>query len=578
MTTKFAGSDNNASVRRRIFMPKMTGSRFFAEMMQGYGVSHVFFVPILMQKGLAEMEDMPIRRIMVHGEKAAAYMADGYARASGKPGVCMAQCVGAANLAAGLRDGYMAGSPIIALSGGPTPESRYRHTYQEIDDFTLFDSVTKFNARVDAVTRIPDLLRQAFREATTGAPAPVHLQMPGHTGEVTEQEAELTFLVEEQFTRVPAFRPEPEIQQLRDAAAILTKAQKPIIVAGGGVVRSGAQREVVELAEKLQIPVVTSLNAKSTIVDNHPLSLGVSGLYSRDCANRAMREADLVFFIGSHTGGQVTRNGIFPPVGTPVIQLDIDPAELGRNYPNAASILGDAKVTLQRLIEMVQRKSPDTAKAWTGRIQQLAADWRSENEPMRNSDAAPIRPERICKEISEALPPDGVLVSDTGHAGIWTGTMIDFKHPTQRYFRCAGSLGWGFPGSLGVKCALPDKAVVCFTGDGGFYYHIGELESAMRNEINVVVVVNNNSALNQQINLTHTVYGGKTRGRGEELWRFPEMNFAKIAESFGCIGMRVEKPGELNDALRQAIAMNKPVVIDVVSDTFAIAKKAWVPN
>jgi acetolactate synthase I/II/III large subunit len=559
-------------------MAKMSGSRLFAEMMQGYGVSHVFFVPILMQKGLAEMEDMPIRRVMVHGEKAAAYMADGYARAAGKPGVCMAQCVGAANLAAGLRDGYMAGSPIIALSGGPVPESRYRHSYQEIDDFTIFDPVTKFNARVDVVTRMPDLLRQAFRAATSGAPGPVHLQMPGHTGEVTEQEADFTVLCEAQFSRVPAFRPEPEMQQISKVVALLAKAQKPIIVAGGGVVRSGARQEVIELAEKLQIPVVTSLNGKSTIADTHPLSVGVSGLYSRDCANRAMLEADLVFFIASHAGSQVTRGWMFPPVGTPVIQLDIDPEELGRNYPNAASILGDAKVSLRRLIDMVQPKSAAAAKSWTARVQKLVADWRAENEPMRNSDASQIRPERLCKEISEALPPDGVLVSDTGHAGIWTGSMIDFKHPQQGYFRCAGSLGWGFPGSLGVKCALPDRPVVCFTGDGGFYYHIAELESAARNGINVVVVVNNNSALNQQINLTHTVYGGKTRGRGEELWRFPAMNFATIAESFGCAGIRVEKPGELNGALKRAIALNKPVVVDVVCDTFAIAKKAWVPN
>ncbi len=557
-------------------MPKMTGARLFAEMMQGYGVSHIFWVPSIMMKAFAEMEDMPIRRIMVHGEKAAAYMADGYARASGKPGVCMAQNVGASNLAAGLRDGYMAGSPIIAVTGGATPQSRYRRAYQEVEDFSQFGPVTKFSARVEAVTRMPDLLRQAFREATSGAPGPVHLEMQHKAGHVTEQEADLNPLIEHQFARVPAFRIEPEMQRVRDAAAVLAKAQKPIIVAGGGVVRSEAQREVVELAEKLQIPVVTSLHAKSTIVDHHPLSVGVSGTYSRDCANRALTEADLVFFIGSHCGGQVTHNWKFPPLGTPVIQLDIDPAELGRIYPNAASIVGDAKVSLQRLIEVVQKKSPDAAKAWTGRIQQLAAEWRAENEPMRNSDAVPMRPERICKEISEALPPDGVVVSDTGHAGIWTGSMIDFKHPTQRYIRCAGSLGWGLPGALGVKCALPERPVLCFTGDGGFYYHIAELETAARHSINLVVIVNNNSALNQEIKLNEAAYGGKLRGRSAELWKFTNINFAKIAEDFGCAGIRVEKPGALKDALKRAFGMNKPVVIDAVTDTYAIAKRLWI--
>ncbi len=555
-------------------MPRMTGSRLFAEMMRGYGVSHIFFVPAIMIKALAEMEDMPIERIVTHGEKAAAYMADGYARASGKPGVCMAQAIGASNLAAGLRDGYMAGSPILAVTGGPAPESRYRHAYQEVEDFGQFVSVTKFSARVDALARMPDLLRQAFREATSGAPGPVHLRVQGLSGKMTEQEADLDPRVELGYAHVPAFRPEPEMQRVRDGVAALSKAKKPVIVAGGGVVRSGAQHEVVALAEKLQIPVITSLHAKGTILDSHPLSVGVSGSYSRDCANSTLLEADLVFFIGSRAGGMVTHFWNFPPTGTPVIQLDLDPSELGRNYPNVVSILGDVKVSLARMIEVAQPKSPDAAKAWTSRVQELVAKWRAENEPSRNSDAVPIRPERICKEISEALPPDGVLVSDTGHAGIWTSTMIDLKYPTQRYIRCAGSLGWGFPGALGVKCALPDKPVLCFTGDGGFYYHIGELETAARYNINVVVVVNNNGGLNQGLRSTTAAYGGKLRGRSDDVWRFTDRNFARIAEDFGCAGIRVEKPGEIRDAITRGLAMNKPVVIDVVSDVNVLAK--WV--
>jgi acetolactate synthase-1/2/3 large subunit len=551
----------------------MTGARAFAEMMRGYGVSHIFFVPAIMAKALAEMEDMPIRRVMVHGEKSAAYMADGFARASGKPGVCMAQCVGGSNLAAGLRDGYMAGSPIIAITGGPIDQTRYRHAYQEVEDFSQFAPVTKFNACVDSNARLPDLLRQAFREATSGAPGPVHLQMQNRGGQSTEQEADLDPHVEPQFASVQAFRPEPEMSRVRDAVAALAKAQKPVIVAGGGVVRSGAEREVVALAEKLQIPVVTSLNAKQAILDSHPLAVGVSGSYSRDCANSTLREADLVFFIGSQTGGHVTHFWHFPAVGTPVIQLDINPSELGRNYPNVVSIMGDAKVTLQRMIDVAQRKSPEAAKAWTGRVQQLVATWRAENEPNRNSDAVPIRPERICKEISEALPPDGVLVSDTGHSGIWTGTMVDLKYPTQRYIRCAGSLGWGFPGALGVKCALPDKPVLGFAGDGGFYYHIAELETARRHNINLVMLVNNNSSLNQEITLNKVAYNNQPRGGWKDMWTFTDINFAKIAEDFGCVGMRVEKPGELRDTIKRAFGMNRPVVIDVVSDMNVLAKR-----
>jgi len=286
----------------------MTGARLFAEMMEGYEVSHIFFVPAFMLKAFAEMEDRPIRRIMVHGEKAAAYMADGYARASGKPGVCMAQMIGASNLAAGLRDGFMAGSPIIAITGGPTPQSRYRHAYQEVDDVNQFDAVTKFNAQIDHVARMPDLIRQAFRVATSAAPGPVHLSVQTHPGQITEEEADLDPLVEERYRRAPAFRPEPDRQQISAALEMLRQAERPMIVAGGGVIRSGAQAELLKLAEKLAIPVATSLNAKAAIIDAHPLAVGVAGSYSRDCANRALAEADLVLFVGSHTGGQVTNN------------------------------------------------------------------------------------------------------------------------------------------------------------------------------------------------------------------------------------------------------------------------------
>src|SRR5919112_1601405 len=187
-------------------MGKMTGARLFAEMMRGYEVSHIFFVPAFMLKAFAEMEDMPIARVMVHGEKAAAYMADGYARASRKPGVCMAQHVGASNLAAGLRDAYLAGSPVIAMTGGPAPLARYRHAYQELEDFSQFEPTTKFNANVGHIARLPDLIRQAFREATSGAPGPVHLQFLGHHAEVAMAEADLDVLAEERFKSVPPYR------------------------------------------------------------------------------------------------------------------------------------------------------------------------------------------------------------------------------------------------------------------------------------------------------------------------------------------------------------------------------------
>src|SRR5213596_3560282 len=237
----------------------ITGAQILADMLAGYGVSHVFMVPAVLRRTFVEMERRTqIKRIHCHGEKAAAYMADGYARASGKPGVCMAQVVGALNLAAGLRDAYLAHSPVIAFTGGRDPKTKFRRVYQEVDDVPAFEPVTKLNATVDAVERFPDMVRQAFRVAVSGTPGPVHLQFRGNEGQVDAEETELEPLVEQQFARVPPFRPEPEDGSVRAALRILQEAERPVIVAGGGVRASGAGRDLVALAEKLSIPVATS--------------------------------------------------------------------------------------------------------------------------------------------------------------------------------------------------------------------------------------------------------------------------------------------------------------------------------
>ncbi len=557
----------------------MTGSRLVAEVFKGYGVTHVFFVPTILMDALAEMDSLGIQKILTHGEKAAVYMADGYARAKNAPGVCLAQQIGASNLAAGLRDPFMAHTPLITMTGGPQTGWRYRHAYQEVEDIGQFDSVTKLNLTLDDISRLPDLLRQMFRAATSGAPGPVHMRLKGSHGQGIEMEADLQPLVEAEFGAVPPFRPVADAARVRAAVDLLSKAQKPIIVAGGGVVSSQAQPELVELAEKLQIPVATSLTAKGAISDTHSLSVGVAGTYSRACANRALSEADLVFFVGCHAGGQLTTNWKIPAAGTPVIQLDLDPEQLGRNYPNTVSLHGDAKATLAAMIAAAQRKAPEAAKAWTGRVQQHVSEWRAKAETMRQSDAVPMRPERICKEVTDALPADGVLVTDTGHAGMWTGQMVDITKPGQRYIRCEGSLGWGLPGAMGVKCALPDKPVVLFTGDGGLYYHLPELETAARHGINLVVVINNNSSLNQEIPLVNAAYKEKRDSKSGEMWRFSKTaDLAKVAEALGCAAFRVEKPAQLKELLPRAFAMGRPVVLDCISEEQALAPTAWAPG
>jgi acetolactate synthase-1/2/3 large subunit len=558
-------------------MAKITGGKFIAEALKAYGVTHVFVAPAIAREALAEMSVLGVKSIVTHGEKAAAYMADGYARAANRPGVCFAQSVGAANLAAGLQDPYLAMSPVIAMTGRKTPMEQQKNAYQEIEHSKPFASVTKFSAYVERVEQLPYLLRQAFREATSGTPMPVHLDLQGMTANVIMQtEGDLELVVEESFTRRPAFRPEASPDTVLRAAQRLSMAQRPVIVAGGGVTSSQAEQEVVELAEMLSIPVATSLNAKGAITDNHPLSVGVVGSYSRWCANRVVAEADLVIFIGSHTGSQVTNEWRIPAEGTPVIQIDIDPSELGRSYPNEVSLHGDAKATLRKLIEALEPIGG--RNDWVSRAQELVKDWREEVAPRSNSEAVPIIPERLCNELTKFLPEDSILVSDTGHAGIWTGSMVDLNHPGQGYIRCAGSLGWGLPGAIGVQCAAPDRPVVCFTGDGGLWYHIGELETAVRYNIPVITVVNNNRGLMQNKRGDDRGYANVDGADSSELWQFNDVDLAKVAESMGALGIRVDRPGDIQSALEQALASGRPAVVDVVTDPMdSESPVPWAP-
>jgi len=554
---------------------KMSGARFITETFKGYGITHVFFMEIILLQSLVEMEALGIKRILTHSEKAAAYMADGYARAKRGPGVCMSQSVGAANLASGLQDPYLGHSPVIALTGRQDFIAQYRNAYQEILHGPLFDPVTKYNIKVDTVEQLPHLLRQAFREATSGSPGPVHLDILGVQGQMIEKaEAELEVLIEKSFTHYPSKRPEPEIEVVKEAARLLEEAEKPVIVAGGGAIASSAGPEIVELAEMVSIPVASSLAGKETILENHPLNVGVVGRYSRWCANRIVSEADLVIFIGSGTGDLVTNNWRIPRVGTPVIQIDINPSELGRSYPNVVGLMGDAKVTVQRLKESL--RSRNSISKWAQYAQKIVKAWRDEMEPLRSSNATPIRPEKICKEITECLPSNGILVVDTGYSAIWTGTMFYLTHPDQRLIRCAGSLGWGFPASLGVKCGAPDSPVVCFTGDGGFWYHLSELETACRCGIKTVTVVNNNSAFRQCLDTINPIYGDRP-GNKDEICKFREVNFARIAQEIGCLGIRVEHPDDISGALKKALKADVPSVVEIITGIEYGAPKPWAP-
>ena len=554
---------------------KMSGAEYLARTLDAYGVTAVFFVPTILSKTLYELETRTsIDRVLTHGEKAAVYMADGYARASGRPGVCMAQTVGAANLAAGLRDPYLGDSPVVAFTGGPYNWSRGRNYYQEIEDFPLFKPVTKFSAQVTDSGRLPDLLAQAFAASVAGQPGPTHLEVFGHSGEDVEDGEVGTAVPEAQPFVVPAYRTRAPAEAIAAAAALLAGACRPVIVAGGGVRASGAGTELVALAEKLNIPVATSLNAKDQLPGDHALNVGVPGVYARASANQVLLEADVVLYVGSKTGNQVTLNWQIPPLGTKVIQLDIDPNELGRHYPDTLGLVTDAKLGLADLAAAAAADASAGRLAWAARARHIVGQWRDQYAEVMASDAEPIRPERLAAEFTRHLPDNALLVSDTGHSGMWTGGMVDLTRPGQGFIRAAGSLGWGLPATLGAQVAQPDRPVILWTGDGGLWYHIGELETAARWQIPAVLVVNNNRSLNQEINVYSRAYGGSLHGRHGELWHFRDTDFAAVAESMGVLGLTVTKASDFESALEKALASKGPALINVVTEIEAMAPRS----
>jgi acetolactate synthase-1/2/3 large subunit len=553
----------------------MNGAEWLARALASTGMSHVFFVESTMRRTLLALSDLGVKPILAHSEKAAAYMADGYARVAMRPGICMAQSVGAANLASGLQDPYLGHSPVIALSGRKEPSFQHRNSYQEVAHAPLFAAVTKFSSPVESTSELPRLLRHAWRVALAEPIRPAHLDFNGLQGDVIELgQTDADTEIDRDKRRIPVHRPVADDSEIERAAKLLAGAHRLAIVAGDGAAASGAGAEILALAEALAAPIATTLGARGIIPTTHRLAAGVAGSYSAPPANRIVHSADMVLFIGCDTGDQVTLNWTIPPLTTPIVQFDADPLEIGRSYPKTTGVVGDPKATVARLNQLIDRPARDSGFA--DEAARIVADWRASVAPLAGRNTAPITVERLCAEITKALPADGVLVADTGYSGIWTGTMIDLNGAGQTYLRAAGSLGWAFPAALGAQCAAGPRRVVCFTGDGGFYYHLAELETACRYRIPSVTVINNNSGFGQNLTGVHRISGNRP-GRGEELIRFGPTDFTKVAASFGVRGIRVEQPGEIAPALAEALAASEPVIVDVLTDLEPRAPEAWSP-
>jgi acetolactate synthase I/II/III large subunit len=541
-----------------------------AEMLAAYGVSHFFFVPVILPETIKRMSRRGILPVMTHGEKAAAYMADGYARISRRVGVCGSQAIGSTNLAAGLRDAYMARTPIVALSGEPDARNAYRNLYQDLDDHGAFEAVTKWNAHVPGPSRFPDLLRQAFRSASSGVPRPVHLGLAGRTGNPGDSPAEGITRAEPRYGRSPSDRPMAEQSSVAAALELLAAARRPVILAGNGVARSGAARELVALAEQLRIPVVMTLNGLATIGFDHPLYAGVAGEYGADFANAILLRADVILVAGSSLGSMTTRSWSLIPADAQIIQVDIDGAEIGRNFECTVPMVGDVGAVIGQLTAAASRQGAAPAE-WAAEAAEIRAAWRAAVRDSETSDAVPIRPERLFSMVSDEMAADAIMVGDTGHTAAWTARHIRLS-ARQSIVRAAGSLGWGLPASLGVKCACPDREVICVTGDAGFFYHISELETARRYGLKVIVVVNNNTSMNQE-----AFFWDEGSADQEKNWQFHDADLAEIARGFGCHGARVDDPADFAAALDKARGSGLPAVIDVRTDIAVAAPQSLGP-
>jgi acetolactate synthase-1/2/3 large subunit len=554
----------------------LNGAEWMARSLARSGQSHVFFIDAVLRPTLMHLQAQGMQPVLAHSEKGAAYMADGYARLSGRPGVVAAQSVGAANLAAALQDAWLGRAPVIALSGRKPPSAQHRNAYQEVPHAPLFAPVTRSSVAVEAAADLPRLFRQAWSAATVAPPRPVHLDLNGLMGEVIEQgqtgEAEPADF---SAWTAPRHRPAPDAAVLAALAERLAGSGRLAILAGDGATLSACGEALLAVAERLQAPVATSLGARDLLPSRHPLNIGVAGSYSAPPANRILHEAEMVLLVGCDMGDQVTHAWRIPGPATALLQIDADPLELDR-CPAQLSLQADPRAALEALLPLLGTAPRDTGYAEAA-ARQIEA-WRTAIAPRLVSTEAPIDPARLCAEISAALPEDGVLVADTGYSGIWTGTLIDFNGAGQRYLRAAGSLGWAFPAALGAKCAAGDRKVVCFSGDGALYYHLTELETAKRRGIAITLVVNNNRGFGQGWPNLLRAAGNRPEVAGT-LLRFGEhTDFCAIAAGFGLRGIRVEKPEDIGPALREAMASSETVVVEVMTGIDHRAPEPWAPE
>lgn len=496
-------------------------------------------------------------------------MADGYARIGRRLGVVTAQNGPAATLlVAPLAEALKASIPVLALVQEVTRDSTDRNAFQEFDHFKLFDGVAKFVRRIDRADRVEDYVDMAVTAATSGRPGPAVLLLPA---DLLIERAAAVSRRRAALGSVPLDRTLADPSRIAEAAALLTAAKRPVIIAGGGVHISGAAEELAALQQDAHLPVATTFMGKGGVDETHPLSIGVVGnTLGRGARAHTLRpliaEADVVLLVGNRTNQNGTDSWTLYPRDARYIHIDPDPVEIGRNY-EALRLVGDAKLTLAALREaMLAQDLTTRAAARPGVEAQIAAaiaDWRGLVARVTTRDGGPVRPERVAAEIDRRLPADGIMVADASYSSNWINIYMTAKRAGQRFLSPRGlaGLGWGVPMAIGAQVASPGSRVVCLCGDGGFGHSWAELETLRRLKLPLTVVVLNNGILGFQKHAEDTKFGAHT-----DAVDFAEVDHAAIARACGIAGVRVARGEDLGPALDAAFASGAPTLIEVMTD------------
>jgi acetolactate synthase-1/2/3 large subunit/sulfoacetaldehyde acetyltransferase len=544
-------------------MPRMTAGEAVIESLRAEGVRYIFgvvgsaFLDIL--DALYGRQD--IEFISVRHEQGAAFMADGYARTSGVPGVCLVTSgPGAINLATGIAAAYAGHSPVVAIAGAPMREHQYRESFQEFDHISIFRPITKLSIPVNRAERIPEIFRYAFRTAMSGKRGPVFIDIPrdllhGQTIEAETQPPE-TY-------RLPRNRLEGDPELVQRAAQVLLGAERPVVIAGGGVNWSGANQEVVEMADLLGGALMTSYGRNDAIPNSHPAFLGALGRAGSPEAAEAMRRADVILAVGSRLSHFTTfYDNRYIPREARIIQIDIDLKEIGRNYPIAVGIQGDARAVMTRLLGLVRAAERPVNQAWRQEVEALASRRRARLEEEGKLTTLPVKPQRVYYELRRALPRDAIVTLDAGAAVAYGYDRLHFEHPGTFITPLdLGGLGFGFPEALGAKLARPERTVVSLNGDGGFLFNAQEMETAVRCRIPVIAIVMNNGCWGSE--KAYQKYFYNERYVGADI---TNPRYDRFAELFGGRGFYVERPEDLGDALREAMGLDVPSIIEIPID------------